>query len=72
LNRTIADEALVEPQPGVDPLSTTVTAQPRRLSSRAIDVPMMPAPTTTAVLDEDAEELVTTTPTEWIQGQNAQ
>jgi hypothetical protein len=44
----MADDALVDPHPGVDPLSTTVTCHPRRVSSRAIEQPMIPAPTTTA------------------------
>jgi hypothetical protein len=58
LKRTIADDALVEPHPGVEPLSTTVTFQPRRLSSSAIELPMIPAPMTMA----DDGAVVTKTP----------
>jgi hypothetical protein len=66
LKRTIAEDALVEPEPGVEPLSTTVTSHPRRASSSAIELPMMPAPTTIA--DEGA--VVTETPT-WVWGWDA-
>ena len=44
----IDDEALVDPVPGPDPRSTTITDRPARASSSATDEPITPAPITIA------------------------
>src|SRR5262249_50038199 len=45
--RTMAEDALVEPWPGPDAASTSVTGRPARLAANATLLPTTPAPMTT-------------------------
>jgi hypothetical protein len=45
--RTMAADALVEPWPGPDAASTSVTGRPARLAAKATLHPTTPAPMTT-------------------------